>query len=631
MPETAPTAAPAPPQETVNGYFDATTPGNKEQLGVEPEPEAPMAQMAKEAPAPAAGEIDELQSSVRSRAKPRATTSSTRPGSAAPLPQTSNAEKNYAPRRALTKKDFSEMQSAKNADAQTTQQEVDEANKAAQLKTIEAIEAKKKESTTAETAKLRDIAVADKALEEATPSTPAAPQPEEMKSAESKLAQDGEMIKNGQVSTPVTFGVEDQRQMNLRNVSPQQLSPVLLEDAQTVSSVRAVESDFASVTRGVEEGCIARLEKSGVTLLLWRRSERDPQLIYGVQINGAMLLERAHDLVWVDEPLSREVCLALLDHGGKPVAQSAAGFVGNWRKPFVATEIGDVLPYWEAALYLIDPQRLTHSAQTLRWTLGGMVMLLVAVIAMGAGLVSREVAQRMHEARQKTDFVSNVSHELKTPLTSIRMFSELLAENRVQDPGRQKQYLNIIVSEAGRLTRLINNVLDFARMERGEKRYRMESVELGEQLREVAGMLSPNLQEQGLRLELDVPAETKFTLLADADALAQVWVNLICNAEKYAAAGKQISVRLERADGESAAPGRVRVVVEDRGPGVPRGLEKRIFEQFYRVDDSLAANVQGSGLGLTLARQIIEAHRGRIWYEPRPEGGSRFVVELPLI
>ncbi len=429
----------------------------------------------------------------------------------------------------------------------------------------------------------------------------------------------------------VTLEGAEQRQAALRNVSPQQSPPVLKEEAQVVSSVRGVESDFATIIQGAQEGCIARLQKAGVSLLLWRRSERDPEVIYGVQISGATLLERAKDLVWVDEPLSREVCLALLDHGGKPIAQSKRDFGGNWRKPFVATEIGDILPYWEAALYLVDPLRLTHSAQTLRWTLGGMVVLLVGVIAVGAVFVSREVAQRMFEARQKTDFVSNVSHELKTPLTSIRMFSELLAENRVQDADRQKQYLNIIVSEAGRLTRLINNVLDFSRMERGEKRYRMEGVELGEQLREVAGMLTPNLQEQGLRLQLDVPADRAYQVFADADALAQVWVNLISNAEKYASGGKEISVRLETAASAKEGEPRVRVIVEDRGPGVPRGLEKRIFQQFYRVDDSLAANVQGSGLGLTLARQIVEAHRGRIWYEPRIGGGSRFMVELPVL
>lgn len=143
-------------------------------------------------------------------------------------------------------------------------------------------------------------------------------------------------------------------------------------------------------------------------------------------------------------------------------------------------------------------------------------------------------------------------------------------------------------------------------------------------------MLTPNLQEQGMRLQLDLPGESRFTVLADADALAQVWVNLISNAEKYANGGKEIFVRLEGGDTDAPAP-KVRVTVEDQGPGVPRGLEKRIFEQFYRVDDSLAANVQGSGLGLTLARQIVEAHGGRIWYEPRPGGGSRFVVEMPLI
>src|SRR4029077_15543174 len=138
---------------------------------------------------------------------------------------------------------------------------------------------------------------------------------------------------------------------------------------------------------------------------------------------------------------------------------------------FVATEIGEALPHWEVTAYLLNPAKLGQAAQTIKVTLTLIITLLVLAIALGSWLLVRDINRQIKLARQKSDFVSNVSHELKTPLTSIRMFSELLAEGRVEDPDRQRSYLNIITAETARLTRLINNVLDFSRMERGEKKY----------------------------------------------------------------------------------------------------------------------------------------------------------------
>ena len=159
--------------------------------------------------------------------------------------------------------------------------------------------------------------------------------------------------------------------------------------------------------------------------------------------------------------------LAILDDRGKPVAVSKAGFQRDWKHPFVATEIGEALPHWEAALYLIDPQQINRSALTLQLTLGLIVLVLVTAIVAGGSLMASDVRRQARLAQQKSDFVSNVSHELKTPLTSIRMFADMLSEGRVSETERQHQYLRIISAESARLTRLINNVLHFARMERG--------------------------------------------------------------------------------------------------------------------------------------------------------------------
>src|SRR5439155_6135043 len=164
------------------------------------------------------------------------------------------------------------------------------------------------------------------------------------------------------------------------------------------------------------------------------------------------------------DPARRDqICVAVLDDKAKPAVKSVTGFKANWKRPFVATEIGEELPHWQAAVYLLDPNALARSANTIKWTLGLLISALVLAIGIGSWLIVADLNRHLTIARQKTDFVSNVSHELKTPLTSIRMFSELLAEGRVANAERQRSYLNIITAETARLTRLINNVLDFAR------------------------------------------------------------------------------------------------------------------------------------------------------------------------
>src|SRR5262249_53090682 len=285
------------------------------------------------------------------------------------------------------------------------------------------------------------------------------------------------------------------------------------------------------------------------------------------------------------------------------------------------------LPHWEVGIYLLNPERLTQSARALEVMLGGLVAFLVLAIGIGSWLVAADLKRQIMLARQKTDFVSNVSHELKTPLTSIRMFAELLAEGRVNEPEKRRSYLGIITAETARLTRLINNVLDFSRMERGEKKYKFEHCDLRELARETAETYRPHLETNGFKFECRLP-EAPIAVNGDRDALAQVLVNLLSNAEKYSDSHKEIALELARQ--EQPLP-HVEVKVLDRGLGVPKGSEEKIFEKFYRAHDSLSSGIQGSGLGLTLARQIARAHGGEVCYEVREGGGSCFCLRLPLV
>ena len=373
---------------------------------------------------------------------------------------------------------------------------------------------------------------------------------------------------------------------------------------------------------GGDEGALARFLQDELNLLFWCRLEGDTNTVFGAQIDVDRLTGELGSFVRVEPGLAGDVVVALLDEQSRPVARSRANFVADWKRPFVSRDIGDLLPHWKVGVYLANPNSLQTSASALRVVLGSLIGLLVVAIAIGGWLIVADLKRQLTLARQKTDFVSNVSHELKTPLTSIRMFSELLAEGRVQEPERQKHFLSIITAETARLTRLINNVLDFAKLERGEKKYQFEPVDVAALARETCETYRAHLESTGFTLQCDLPNQP-LPVQADRDALAQVLVNLLSNAEKYGGEKKQMELAAEQY-GSSVA---VRVL--DRGAGVPAGCEEKIFEQFFRAHDSLSSGIQGSGLGLTLARQIARAHGGEVTYSRREGGGSCFTLRLP--
>ena len=415
-----------------------------------------------------------------------------------------------------------------------------------------------------------------------------------------------------------------------RQVSPQNNFD---NAAPTLSNTIPQESDFRRLIGADTSGALARFLDNKLQLMVWYHPTGS-DLVFGAQLDQGQLLQRLRTVLQTPEFAGRSgslttphpiYCVALLDDTGHPVALSIPDFSADWKHPFVATEIGETLPHWEAALYLTDPQQMSKSASTLRLIVGLIVTLLIVAIVAGGSLIATDIRRQVKAAQQKTDFVSNVSHELKTPLTSIRVFADLLAEGRVTEPEKQLTYLKIISAESARLTRLINNVLDFARQERGAPDGERRPCDLVETTRDVVETCLPHLEANGQNLTCEIEAET-LPIVGDRDALAQVVLNLISNAEKYG--GGEILVRVRRQDTAAGPLGCVDVL--DRGPGIPPKQAEAIFLPFHRLHDSLSSGSPGSGIGLTLARRMARVHRGDVTHSPRAVGGSCFTLTVPL-
>lgn len=421
-------------------------------------------------------------------------------------------------------------------------------------------------------------------------------------------------------------------QATVRTVSPSQRFD---DQPELLSKVQPEYTAFQSLVGDQRQGAYARYLQDELSVFFWYRPPADDSKIFGVELSMSVLRQRISQLLDESETKSKDempIALAILDEKAMPVAVVPAEFSADWRHPFVASELGErieILPHWEVAAYLLNPAQLQQAAANLRWSLGSIIGLMLFAVALGGFVLWRDLKREIIAARQKTDFVSNVSHELKTPLTSIRMFSELLRrqgeEAKRQSPENQQRYLDIIIAEASRLTRLINNILDFSRMEQARKQYRLADFNLSHLTEEIVSAYRAHLQENGYTLEL-VGAETPLLVKADRDAITQVILNLISNAEKYGGEEKQIRVELSR--GKVPAQALIRVL--DRGEGVPRGHESQIFKKFYRAHDSLSSGIQGSGLGLTLAFSIAQAHGGTLRYQKREGGGACFTLVLPL-
>ena len=370
---------------------------------------------------------------------------------------------------------------------------------------------------------------------------------------------------------------------------------------------------------------------------LWDRGGRRHVLVAGQVVLATVVPSAAHGPVLAvlgrdQDALARDLLpkmlgglegksvLAVVDRAGRPVYASQP-LEGAQR--IATANFGEALPAWQVALY--QPRGVSPKAVVRRQTMlfTAAFALLLVVIVLGLGATYRLVRQESEMARLKSDFVANVSHDLKTPLSLIRMFAETLELGRVSDEPTRREYYGVITRESERLTRLIDNVLDFSRIEGGRQRYDIAPHAVEPLVQDVVDAFRHPLVQQGFKVEVAVePGLPEVPM--DPAAIAQALANLVDNAIKYSGQRRRVRVSGRRAADE------VQLEVMDEGVGIPPAETGRIFEKFYRIGRSETQGQRGSGMGLALVKHIAEAHGGRVTVASEPGEGSRFTLHLPV-
>ncbi|MBL9040092.1 MAG: HAMP domain-containing histidine kinase [Myxococcales bacterium] len=280
---------------------------------------------------------------------------------------------------------------------------------------------------------------------------------------------------------------------------------------------------------------------------------------------------------------------------------------------------------WRLQMAPLDNVQLRAGSQKQALADTILIGLMLGLILIGTAFLVYSISSEQRLSALKSEFISNVSHELKTPLSLIRMFAELLMLGKVKTPEKGREYAAIITRESERLSRLIDNVLDFSRMERGKAAYEMKPGDLGEVVERALDFFRYRLEREGRQLEVDIASPIPRTLL-DENAMTLLLLNLVDNAVKYGGNG-QIVVRLR----VSERGKEILLSVTDQGLGIAPDEQRKVFERFYRTRAVRNTNIRGSGIGLALVKHIAEAHGGDITVESVSGKGATFTLSLPVV
>ena len=393
--------------------------------------------------------------------------------------------------------------------------------------------------------------------------------------------------------------------------------PILLERLALIEETLDFALRFGPVVEDQwatarEQGYLSGVGDDGTSFLLYLGAAEGGGAV-GILFDWATLTALVQEQV--EGLTERDFALTLFD------ADSEAAFASTHREAIYET--GPASRWMDRVrlgIWAADTSAATGYYRTRNYLVGGGIFALAVSVVLGGLMILRDAGREVQVARLRSEFVANVSHELRTPLTSIRMYAETLLLGRYRSAEQMQDYLTTLLHESRRLSRLVDNVLDFARFERGDRTYQRQPCDLGDAARAALETFGGVFSAEGFEVEESIAADLP-SVLADQEAVEGAVANILGNAVKYSSEHKAIRLAVEQRGTE------VVVEVADRGIGLPAGEEERIFEQFHRGAN--AANTAGTGLGLSLVKSVVEAHEGRVEAANRPEGGSVFRLYFP--
>jgi signal transduction histidine kinase len=341
--------------------------------------------------------------------------------------------------------------------------------------------------------------------------------------------------------------------------------------------------------------------------------------IIGINIKSESLEDETLKTIIEEIPSKENMRLAISDLSGRVLFGRKDQSAGT---PAVTEFFEDNFPPWRIEIFRSKPE--SSSVVDVRqsfyfWT----ILTLVVILIFGAAIIARTITHEMEVLKIKSDFVSAVSHEFKTPLTSIKALVERLKEGKVKDEAKMEQYFSVISQEADKLSRLVKNVLDFSKIEEGKKEYEFVETDVTQLLRQQVEIFRKGEFQKDIEIHTQIEDGIP-VLYVDQEALSQAINNLLDNALKFSPDRKEIFVNLKR-DKEN-----VIIEVEDKGMGIPQDELGKIFEKFYQGRNALRQSARGTGLGLTLVKHTVEAHGGKISVKSKVGQGSTFSLIFPI-
>ena len=289
------------------------------------------------------------------------------------------------------------------------------------------------------------------------------------------------------------------------------------------------------------------------------------------------------------------------------------------KTPVLTNLFLDNFPPWRVEIHQENSMGVVLYKNIFFW----MILALILILFFGSGLIIRLLAQELNLLNLKSEFIASVSHEFKTPLTSMGAILEHLLEGENKDPDKAREYYKILRHDSNRLKRLVLNVLDFTKIEEGKKTYRQVSIDIGRLVQEEVASFEKELKLSGFVVKLQMETG-KFPVYVDEDAINQAFHNILDNAVKFSQREKRIDVLVER------KRDKVEIAVLDKGIGIPEHEQKKIFEKFFRGKKASSISPTGTGLGLTLVKHIMTAHDGAVIVQSKPGEGSKVSLILPI-